>query len=129
MTKNAIKAHESIFKVGDKAHLVFEVPMAEDSFWTQGVKYDAVILEHYPGRSTHVLSTNDRGESETVVVAHSGWDSGYEYLTLLISDEELEIRRKEWIQTQIEKENSRFEEEKKKHKERLALIKKSKIEL
>lgn len=90
------------------------------------VKYDAVILRHYPGRSTEVLATNDRGESETVLVTHSGWDSGYEYLTLLISDEELEIRRKEWIKTQIEKENSQFEESKKKHKKRLASIKKSK---
>lgn len=37
MKKNVVKAHDSIFKVGDKAHLVFDVPMVEDSFWTQGV--------------------------------------------------------------------------------------------
>lgn len=122
MSQEVFESNYEIYKIGDNVQLVFNVPFKEGHPFTHNVKYDGVITKNVPGSYTEVQVTNDNGVKTEVSVSYNSFTSGYESIFLMISENELESRRQEWIQRQINTET-------KKYNDRIEFLKKIKFKL
>lgn len=98
-------------KVGDTIKFEVHVPIKEGYNYQKDKKYDGYILEHSKDRHTKIEFIGDDGTPVTTTIFYGSFNSGMESFEIIISDEEYEIRKQEWLKAAIEIENARHEKQ------------------
>lgn len=100
-----------ICKVGDKIKFQSHVPIKEGYNYQKNKIYDGHILEHSKDHHTKIEFIGDDGNPVITDIFYDIFNSGMESFEIIISDEEYETRKKEWLKAAIEIENARHEKQ------------------
>lgn len=84
-------------KTGDKIKFQVNVPMKESSNYQKGILYDGVIIEHHPEQLTRIEFIGDNKEIVKTSIFYDCYSSGMESFEIIISEEELQKRKEEWL--------------------------------
>lgn len=98
-------------RVGDKIKFEVHVPIKEGYNYQKDKKYDGYILEHSKDRHTKIEFIGDDGNPVTTTIFYGSFNSGMESFQIIISDEEYEKRKQEWLKEAIQVENDRHEKQ------------------
>ena len=88
------KSH--LAKAGDKIKFQVHVDTAKDATYKKGNLYDGVVIQHSDS-FTELEIIDDNKNIQTVFICYNSFADGYESFQLLLSEEEFEVRKKEWI--------------------------------
>lgn len=103
MSKNQLS------KVGDKVKFQENVPIKEGMNYQYGKIYDGIITKHVNDVITEIDIIGDDGSIVKVNITYDCFSSGMNSFELLISKEELEERKKEWMENAIAIEKAEYD--------------------
>lgn len=101
--------HKSdLAKGGDPIKFQTNVAMKDGYNYQIGNIYDGHIVSHSTDQATTVEFVGDDGSPVVTTLYYDSYSIGMESFELLISDDELELRKNAWLEKEIEiaKENS-----------------------
>lgn len=90
-----------LYKVGDKIEYIFNAPLKEGLSYRHNVWYPGEITAHSTDSSTSVKFIDDNGDEKESTTYYNDFMGGYESIKLIITPEELEKRRLEWVAEHI----------------------------
>lgn len=88
-------------KTGDAIKFQTHVGMKDGYNYQKGKLYDGHVIKHSIGYSTDVEFTGDDGTIVAVTIEYGSFNGGYNSFELIISDDEFERRKVEWLENAI----------------------------
>lgn len=98
-------------KVGDKIKYQVHLTVSDGYNHQKGILYDGVILRHSISSITEVEFIGDDGTPVKDTLYYNSFNSGEASFELLISDDEFELRKKEWLENAIKEAKEESERE------------------
>lgn len=100
----------SLAREGDKVKFQTHLPTKEGVPYQKGTLYDGVVIRHKIDQITQIEIIDDNKQKTIVDVFYDIFSDGLETFELMISEEEFEVRKKEWIESTCQQLRKEMEE-------------------